>query len=61
VTDWDVFSGMMVSVHIIEQCLPLVEDLNHPAMRTRHWKQLVRITGKKERTINLCKLSVTSV
>ena len=25
--------------------LPLMEDLRNPAMRTRHWKQLVRVTG----------------
>ena len=26
-------------------CLPLLDDLSHVAMRTRHWKQLVRVTG----------------
>ena len=26
--------------------LPLVSDLHHPSMRERHWKQLMRATGK---------------
>ena len=26
-------------------CLPLIDNLSNPAMRTRHWKQLVRVTG----------------
>ena len=25
--------------------MPLIDDLSNPAMRTRHWKQLVRVTG----------------
>nr|XP_039248070.1 LOW QUALITY PROTEIN: dynein beta chain, ciliary-like [Styela clava] len=45
VAAWDVYQGMIESTIVIEQCLPLVKDLNHPAMRTRHWKQLVRVTG----------------
>ena len=28
-----------------QDCLPLIDDLSNPAMRTRHWKQLVRVTG----------------
>ena len=28
-----------------QACLPLIEDLSNAAMRTRHWKQLVRVTG----------------
>ena len=26
--------------------LPLVSELHHPSMRERHWKQLMRATGK---------------
>lgn len=26
-----------------KELLPLIEDLANPAMRTRHWKQLLRI------------------
>lgn len=29
----------------LQACLPLIDDLSNPAMRTRHWKQLVRVTG----------------
>jgi dynein heavy chain len=25
--------------------LPIIEEIANPAMRTRHWKQLVRISG----------------
>ena len=28
-----------------QDCLPLIDDLSNSAMRTRHWKQLVRVTG----------------
>lgn len=27
--------------------LPLVSDLHHPSMRERHWKQLMKATGKE--------------
>lgn len=30
---------------VLQACLPLIDDLSNPAMRTRHWKQLVRVTG----------------
>jgi dynein heavy chain len=29
----------------VQACLPLIDDLSNTAMRTRHWKQLVRVTG----------------
>ena len=32
-------------VCVDQACLPLIDDLSNPAMRTRHWKQLVRVTG----------------
>lgn len=28
-----------------KNCLPIIEEIANPAMRTRHWKQLVRISG----------------
>ena len=28
-----------------QSCVPIMEDLSKAAMRTRHWKQLVRATG----------------
>ncbi|XP_033641711.1 dynein beta chain, flagellar outer arm-like [Asterias rubens] len=42
---WDVYLGLEDSILIIQASLPLIEDLSNPAMRTRHWKQLVRVTG----------------
>ncbi|KAH9514965.1 hypothetical protein Btru_021540, partial [Bulinus truncatus] len=42
---WDVYMGMNKSITTIQECLPLVDDLSNQAMRTRHWKQLVRVTG----------------
>ncbi|KAJ1184768.1 hypothetical protein NDU88_001571 [Pleurodeles waltl] len=45
VQEWQVYIGTVESIHIIQLTLPLIEDLSNPAMRTRHWKQLVRQTG----------------
>jgi dynein heavy chain len=42
---WDVYMGLHESIRVIQATLPLVDDLSNPAMRTRHWKQLVRVTG----------------
>ncbi|XP_055866060.1 uncharacterized protein LOC106055129 isoform X2 [Biomphalaria glabrata] len=42
---WDVYMGMNKSITTIQECLPIVEDLSNQAIRTRHWKQLVRVTG----------------
>ncbi|KAK6172547.1 hypothetical protein SNE40_016179 [Patella caerulea] len=42
---WDVYMGLHESITTIQSCLPLIDDLSNPAMRTRHWKQLVRVTG----------------
>ncbi|XP_064650622.1 uncharacterized protein LOC135502065 isoform X3 [Lineus longissimus] len=42
---WDVYIGLHESIQVIQATLPLVDDLSNPAMRTRHWKQLVRVTG----------------
>ncbi|XP_041092529.1 dynein beta chain, flagellar outer arm-like [Polyodon spathula] len=45
VRGWDIYAGILESVNVIQLTLPLIEDLLNPAMRTRHWKQLVRLTG----------------
>ncbi|XP_053409232.1 uncharacterized protein LOC123561373 isoform X4 [Mercenaria mercenaria] len=42
---WDIYMGLHESITNIQACLPLIDDLSNPAMRTRHWKQLVRVTG----------------
>ena len=36
---------LMMKNFSLQACLPLIDDLSNPAMRTRHWKQLVRVTG----------------
>ena len=28
-----------------QACLPIIDDLSRSAMRARHWKQLLRVTG----------------
>ncbi|XP_052258855.1 uncharacterized protein LOC127863384 isoform X2 [Dreissena polymorpha] len=43
---WDIYMGLHESITNIQACLPLIDDLSNPAMRTRHWKQLVRVTGE---------------
>ncbi|XP_075119220.1 uncharacterized protein LOC142194092 [Leptodactylus fuscus] len=45
VQEWDVCKKVMETVNIMNMTLPLIEDLSNPAMRTRHWNQLVRQTG----------------
>ncbi|XP_071959570.1 uncharacterized protein [Antedon mediterranea] len=45
VQTWDVYLHMQESILVIQACLPLIDDLSNQAMRTRHWKQLVRVTG----------------
>ncbi|XP_020627063.1 dynein beta chain, flagellar outer arm-like isoform X2 [Orbicella faveolata] len=43
--EWDVFVGMHHAILDIQACLPIIDDLSRSAMRPRHWKQLVRVTG----------------
>ncbi|KAM4702001.1 uncharacterized protein O3C94_002925 [Discoglossus pictus] len=45
VHDWDVYIQALEAVNAIHLTLPLIDDLSNRAMRTRHWKQLVRETG----------------
>ncbi|XP_018424228.1 PREDICTED: dynein beta chain, flagellar outer arm-like [Nanorana parkeri] len=45
VQEWDVYRQVLEAVNVMNLTLPLIEDLSNPAMRTRHWKQLVRQTG----------------
>ena len=43
--NWPAFKGLEDAVKNMQTSLPLVEELHHPAMRDRHWKQLMRTTG----------------
>ncbi len=42
---WDVVIGTKSEIINIKNCLPIAEEIANPAMRTRHWKQLVRASG----------------
>ena len=42
---WSCFEDLMKAVTDMKKTLPLLKALNHPAMRPRHWKQLMRATG----------------
>jgi dynein heavy chain len=44
---WDSYSGLFNTVNNMLTSLPLVQDLRSPAMRTRHWDQLLVETHKK--------------
>ena len=46
VRNYDAFKVLEDSVKAMLTSLPLVSDLHHPAMRERHWQQLMQTTGK---------------
>ncbi|KAJ1537343.1 Dynein heavy chain 2, axonemal, partial [Nowakowskiella sp. JEL0078] len=46
VKDWDVFSVVKDKVHQIKRTIPIILDLKNPAMRERHWNQLMDEIGK---------------
>eukprot|EP01052_Picozoa_sp_SAG31_P009142 SAG31_NODE_475_length_15172_cov_4.834273_2_plen_742_part_00 len=46
VKNWNIFKGIEDTVKNMMTSLPLVSDLAHPSMRERHWKLLMKATGK---------------
>ena len=46
VRTYEVFKGLEDKIKAMLTSLPLVNDLHHPAMRERHWKQLMEATDK---------------
>jgi dynein heavy chain, axonemal len=46
VRNYEVYRLMEEKLKAMSTSLPLVGDLAHPAMRDRHWEQLMRATGK---------------
>ena len=46
VRTYEVFRLLEESIKAMLTSLPLVQELHHPAMRDRHWKQLMKATGK---------------
>ena len=56
VRNYDSYKVLEESVKAMLTSLPLVSDLHHPAMRERHWQQLMVATGKhfvKDEKFNL--------
>jgi dynein heavy chain len=45
VKNWPCYKGLEDAVKNMQTSLPLVEELHHPAMRERHWSQLMRACG----------------
>ncbi|UJR11505.1 hypothetical protein I4U23_015686 [Adineta vaga] len=43
---WDVYTFTDEEIKRIKICAQLLDDLSNPALRTRHWKQLIRLTGR---------------
>ncbi|KAJ1439145.1 dynein heavy chain and region D6 of dynein motor-domain-containing protein [Ochromonadaceae sp. CCMP2298] len=55
VKDWPVFKRLELEVKNMSISLPLVHDLHSHAMRERHWKSLMAITGVTfDRGANFC-------
>ena len=46
VRNYEVYRLMEEKLKAMGTALPLIGDLAHPAMRDRHWEQLMRATGK---------------
>ncbi|DBB00313.1 TPA: Dynein beta chain, flagellar outer arm [Trebouxia sp. C0004] len=46
VRNYEVYRLLEERLKAMLTSLPLVSDLHHPAMRERHWKQLMKATGK---------------
>ena len=47
VRNYEVFKMLEDTIKAMLTSLPLVNDLHHPAMRDRHWKQLMEATEKQ--------------
>ncbi|CAF1177522.1 unnamed protein product, partial [Rotaria sordida] len=45
VRSWDIYTFTEDHIKRIKICAQLLDDLSNSALRTRHWKQLIRLTG----------------
>jgi len=45
VRTWDCYRGLEGTVNNYLVALPLIQQLKHPSMRQRHWKELMLVTG----------------
>jgi len=43
--NWQIYLYTEDEIKRIKICAQLLDDLSNPALRTRHWKQLIRLTG----------------
>ncbi|KAI8904300.1 dynein heavy chain and region D6 of dynein motor-domain-containing protein [Gorgonomyces haynaldii] len=46
IKDWDVFSALKERVNQTKRTIPLLLDLRNPALRERHWGQIMDTIGK---------------
>ncbi|KAJ3091962.1 Dynein heavy chain 2, axonemal [Quaeritorhiza haematococci] len=46
IKDWDIFLVLKEKINQTRRSIPLLLDLKNPAMRDRHWNQLMEETGK---------------
>ena len=44
--DWEIVNSLKGKIEQFKRLMPLVQDLKNPAMRPRHWKQLVAEVNK---------------
>ena len=42
---WDVYVQLVEAIGVVRTTIPLVEGLRSPAMRPRHWKQVLRLAA----------------
>lgn len=55
VYNWGVYTNLHNRVSNMSTVIPLVHELHSPAMRDRHWKQVMAITGSQvEKTSQFC-------
>eukprot|EP00116_Pleurobrachia_bachei_P003043 sb/3463305/ len=47
---WDVYIGLIEGITQIKACIPLIKSFSNKAMRSRHWKLLVRTLGAQQST-----------
>ncbi|KAJ3024564.1 UNVERIFIED_CONTAM: Dynein heavy chain 2, axonemal [Siphonaria sp. JEL0065] len=44
--DWDVYSNLREKISQCRRTIPVLQDLKNPALRDRHWNQIMEETGK---------------
>ena len=44
--DWEVFQSLKEKVTQCKKTIPILQDLKNPALRDRHWQQIMEETGR---------------